>query len=158
MLFFAAVLYSAFAWSEITHPGSVLWKKSLPSPSPCCLCKKNGGGGKVVSERKRHSSARNFGLYYRRKVRDRKELGSCHWKALVKPLLLIPVVKGDSILHYASLKCKCYCKMRGVVFSLPIWGAGMAVLGVRAGRGLGIEVWLQTTFTIYTCQETRWKD
>lgn len=125
VVFFAAVLYSAFAWSEITLPDSVLWKKSLPPPSPCRLCSGtiSGGGGKVVPEKKAFFSQKIFfGLYYKRKVKDRKELESCHWKVLVKPLALISVVKEDSILHYASPKCKCYCKMRCVVFSLSLFG------------------------------------
>lgn len=99
-----------------------------------------------------------FGLYYKTKVKDRRELGSCHWKVLVKPLLLISVVKGDSILHYASPKCKCYCKMRYVVFSLSLFGVHEWQYFVGTGRGLGVKIWLQTTFTFYTCQETKWKD
>lgn len=122
----------------------MLWKKSLPPSSPCCLCSCmiNGGGGKAAQEKKEFFSQINFDpvCITRGKVRDRNKLGSCHWEVICQTITLIVVVKGDSILNCASLKCKCYCKMSCVVFSLSlfrvhVWqyfGQELAgVLGVR---------------------------
>lgn len=68
-------------------------------------------------------------------------------KSFVKPLLLISVVKGNSSLHFASLKCKCYCKMRCVVFSVSLFGCGNG--STLSGNWQGVGGWGVTSSLVY---------
>lgn len=64
---------------------------------------------------------------------------------------------GQSILQYASLKCKCYCKMRCVVFFLSLFGVyEWQYFEWELAGDWGLRCDFKTHS--YTCQETKCKD